>query len=174
MANATSWSVLAAMDKFRGTATAREISDAVVRAARNAGVVPDGQPMSDGGEGFRDAFAGDEVVVEVPGPLGETVSAGITVFNTPDGPQAVLEVAEVIGRERLLAPTGDEALRATSAGAGHLLLAAQRLGVTSILIGCGGSSTSDGGLGCYRVLKDGGGLLVPVTVATDVTARFSG
>jgi glycerate kinase len=170
----TSSSVLGAMDKFRGTASARELSDTVVRAARDAGVKADGQPMSDGGEGFRDAFSGDEVVVEVPGPLGETVSAGITVFDTPDGRQAVLEVAEVIGRARLRSPSRDEALRATSAGAGHLLLAAQRLGVTSVLVGCGGSATSDGGLGCYQVVKEGGGLTVPVTVATDVTARFSG
>jgi glycerate kinase len=170
----TSWSVLAAMDKFRGTASARELSDAVVRAARSAGVAVDGQPLSDGGEGFRDAFTGDEVVVEVPGPLGETVSAGITVIDTADGPRAVLEVAEVIGRERLPSPTPEQALRATSAGAGHLIAAAQRLDVASILVGCGGSATSDGGLGCYQVLKESGGLSVPVTVATDVTARFTG
>jgi glycerate kinase len=55
-----------------------------------------------------------------------------------------------------------------------LILAAQRLGASSILMGCGGSATSDGGLGCYRVLKEAGGLSVPVIVATDVTARFSG
>jgi len=166
--------VLAAMDKFRGTASARELSDAVARAARSAGAQADVQPMSDGGEGFRDAFDGDEVTVEVPGPLGETVSAGITVNESPAGTRAVLEVAEVLGRERLASPTRDEALRASSEGAGHLILAAQRLGVASILFGCGGSATSDGGLGCYQVLQDAGGLSVPVVVATDVTARFSG
>jgi glycerate kinase len=174
MAVETSLTVLGAMDKFRGTASARELCDAVVRAARNAGVAVEGQPLSDGGEGFRDAFSGDEVMVEVPDPLGEPVSAGITVIDAPDGSQAVLEVAEAIGRERLRSPSADQALRASSAGAGHLVLAAQRLGVASILVGCGGSATSDGGLGCYEVVKDGGGLSVPVTVATDVAARFSG
>jgi glycerate kinase len=162
------------MDKFRGTASARDLCDAVARAARAANVTVDRQPMSDGGEGFRDAFSGREITVEVPGPLGETVSAGVTWRDSASGPIAVLEIAEVVGRERLVSPSREEALSASSAGVGHLVLAAQRRGAASILIGCGGSATSDAGVGCYEVLRDGGGVTVPVTVATDVTARFSG
>jgi glycerate kinase len=166
--------VLVAMDKFRGTASARQLSEAVatVVAANNCSV--DVQPMSDGGEGFRDAFSGEVVVVEVPGPLGAPVAAPITLSDSPSGLRAILEVAEVVGRPHLVSPTRAQALAATSAGAGHLILSAARLGATSILLGCGGSATSDGGLGCYQVLRDAGGLPVPVTAATDVTARFSG
>jgi glycerate kinase len=165
---------LVAMDKFRGTASARDLCNAVVRALQANNFVADLQPMSDGGEGFRDAFAGEEVVVEVPGPLGAPVDARITLDDSSSGRRAVLEIAEVVGRDQLVSPTRREALDASSAGVGHLIVNAVELGATSILIGCGGSATSDGGLGCYRVLRAAGGLVVPVSVATDVTARFSG
>ena len=46
------------------------------------------------------------------------------------------------------------------------------MGAERLLIGCGGSATSDGGLGCYQVLRDAGGLPVPVVAATDVRSRF--
>lgn len=166
--------VLVAMDKFRGTASARQLCEAVVKVVAANDYSVDVQPMSDGGEGFRDAFSGEVVVVEVPGPLGAPVSVPITLSDSPSGRLAILEVAEVVGRDHLVSPTRAQALAASSAGAGQLILSAARLGATGILYGCGGSATSDGGLGCYQVLCDAGGLPVPVTVATDVTARFSG
>src|ERR1019366_7486494 len=162
------------MDKFRGTASARDLSNAVARAVEANDFVADLQPMSDGGEGFRDAFVGEEVTVEVPGPLGAPVEAGITLDDSSSGRRAVLEIAEVVGRDRLTAPTRRDALDASSEGVGHLIVGAVALGATSILIGAGGSAISDGGLGCYQVLRAAGGLAVPVSVATDVTARFSG
>jgi glycerate 2-kinase len=166
--------VLAAMDKFRGTASARDLSEAVARVAANHEYVSDVQPMSDGGEGFRDAFEGNVVTVEVPGALGDLVHSRITLRHTTTGVQAVLEVADVVGRHLLTSPTREQAFSADSAGVGHLILMSAALGAASVLIGCGGSSTSDGGLGCYLVLEEAGGLPVPVTAATDVTARFSG
>jgi glycerate kinase len=166
--------VLAAMDKFRGTASARELSEAVASGASIAKWSSDVQPLSDGGEGFRDAFDGDVVTVEVPGPLGEAVEARVTMCDTLSGLLAVLEVAEAVGRHLLVSPTSDEALAASSAGVGHLIVASTRLGAQYVLIGCGGSSASDGGLGCYQALRDAGGLSVPLTAATDVTAFFSG
>ena len=48
--------VVAALDKFRGTATAREATDAVARAASTAGWSCDAVPMADGGEGTLDAL----------------------------------------------------------------------------------------------------------------------
>jgi len=169
-----SGSILVSMDKFRGTATARELCDSVAKVVARAHSSVDVQPMSDGGEGFREAFIGDVEVVEVPGPLGDIVATPITLRNSPGGTLAILEVSEVVGRNHLIAPTGEQALQASSAGVGHLILRSAELGASSILIGCGGSATSDGGLGCYRVLQDAGGLPVPLTAATDVTARFSG
>jgi glycerate kinase len=166
--------VLAAMDKFRGTATARDLGTVIERSLNAQGITVDAQPMSDGGEGFSDSFTGDEVFVDVPGPLDEVVSAKIKIANLSMGKVGILEVADVVGRDRLPNPTSAEALAATSAGVGHLILATARLGVDAVLIGCGGSATTDGGLGCYQVLKDAGGLPVAVTAATDVTATFLG
>jgi glycerate kinase len=164
--------VLIAMDKFRGTATASELCDTIADAVAEAGVTGDVQPMSDGGEGFVDAFSGDVVDVDVPGPLGQTVSARVKLVVSPAGLTAVFEVSDVVGRDLLPSPSGEDALRASSEGVGHVILAAARFGADLVLVGCGGTVTSDGGLGCYRVLSDHGGLPLPVTVATDVTAQF--
>lgn len=166
--------VLAAMDKFRGTASARGLSDAVARVVNSHNIACDVQPMSDGGEGFRDVFVGEVVTVDVPALFGEVTEVPITLCDTPLGRLAVLEVAEVVGRSQNAALSNQEALEASSDGVGHLIVRSISLGAERILIGAGGSATSDAGLGCYRVLKDAGGLPVPVTVATDVTATFAG
>jgi len=166
--------VLGAMDKFRGTATSRSLSEAVARASTNSKCSAASQPLSDGGEGFRDAFDGEVHSVEVSGPLGETVEARITMTISPTGVVGVVEVADVVGRDLLKSPTREEALEASSQGVAYLILQAARLGAESVLIGCGGSATSDGGRGCYQILRDAGGLPVPVVAATDVSARFSG
>jgi len=62
--------LVAAPDKFRGTATAAEIAAAVGGAARRAGWTADEIPMSDGGEGLLLAVGGTPHHTSVPGPLG--------------------------------------------------------------------------------------------------------
>jgi glycerate kinase len=166
--------VVIAMDKFRGTANAPALCDAVAIAAQRHGLNVDAQPMSDGGEGFSDAFDGDEIMVEACGPLEEPTTARIKLSRSAHGVVGIIEVADVIGRDRLLNPASYQALAASSRGVGYLVVACQEEGVDSIIVGCGGSSTSDGGLGCYWYVRDHGGLKVPVMVATDITARFSG
>ena len=164
--------VVAAFDKFRGTATSRELGDAAARAAARRGRAVDVVVLSDGGEGFLDAFDGEDVTCAVPGPLGETVVARLRLHEGVEGLVGVIESADVVGRHRLARPTRGEALVASSAGLGRLILEGVRLGVGRLVVGCGGSATSDAGLGCYQVLRAAGGLPVPVTAATDVTARF--
>ncbi len=164
--------VVAAFDKFRGTATSGQLGEAAARAARHQHREVDVIALSDGGEGFLDAFAGEDVAIAVPGPLGETVTARVRLHEGVDGLVGVIESADVVGRHLLTAPTRGEALVASSAGLGRLLLEGARLGVTALVVGCGGSATSDAGLGCYQVLRAAGGLSVPVTAACDVTARF--
>jgi hypothetical protein len=102
------------------------------------------------------------------------VSARVKIVNATSGALGVIEVADVVGRDLMPRPTSANALAATSRGVGHLILAAAQMGADAVLVGCGGSCTSDGGLGCYEVLREAGGLPVPVTAATDVTASFSG
>ena len=164
--------VLAAFDKFRGSATSRELGDAAARGARDRGREVDVVALSDGGEGFLNVFTGRDVTFPVEGPLGETVIARLRLHDSVDGLVGVIESADVVGRHLLAQPTHEEALAASSAGLGHLILEGAGLGVTRLIVGCGGSATSDAGLGCFEVLHDAGGLAVPVTAATDVAARF--
>ena len=171
-ANERGGRVVAAFDKFRDTATSRELGDAAARAARARGREVEVVALSDGGEGFLDAFSGDDTRLAVPGPLGETVLARLRLHESADGLVGVIESADVVGRHLLARPTRGEALVASSAGLGHLILEGARRGATRLLVGCGGSATSDAGLGCYQVLRAAGGLPVPVTAATDVTASF--
>src|SRR6476661_781055 len=94
--------VVAAADKFRGTATAAEVCDALARAARLAGWECDRIPLADGGEGTLAALGGANRETIVTGPLGDPVTAAWRF----DGTTAVLEAAEAAGL--LLAGGADE------------------------------------------------------------------
>ncbi len=160
-----------AFDKFRGTATAPQLGEWVATVVRECGGDPEVVAMSDGGEGFREAFAGREIGVEVSDPFGGLHRVPVTLYRAGSATVAVATTADVVGRG-VVDPSREDALRANSRGVGELLVALGRLGVSSVLLGAGGSATSDGGLGCYEVLREAGGLPIPVTVATDVDATF--
>ena len=82
------------------------------------------------------------------GPLGRPVDAEWRMFDDLDGePTAVIEMARVAGRALLPHPQGDDAMRAGTAGVGQLLLVARDAGARRIIVGLGGSATTDGGLG---------------------------
>src|SRR3954470_7020001 len=68
--------VVAAPDKFRGTARAAEVASAIARAAQAAGWDCDEVPLADGGEGTLDALGGANRTSMVTGPLGDAVQAG--------------------------------------------------------------------------------------------------
>ena len=59
-----------APDKFRGTLAGRAAAEAIARAAAQAGWECDVAPVSDGGEGFLDGFAG------LGGPVVQLACAG--------------------------------------------------------------------------------------------------
>ena len=73
--------LVAAPDKFRGTASAAEVAGAAAGAARKAGWTADEAPMSDGGEGLLDALGGTRRVTTVTGPLGAPVEAEWRVLD---------------------------------------------------------------------------------------------
>ena len=163
--------LVAAPDKFRGTASAHEAADAVARAAVARGWGADARPMSDGGEGFLDALGGEVRTATVRGPLGAPVVARwiLRVDGT-----ALLESAEAVGRARLPAPAGDDPVRASTHGVGELVATALRAKATSIVVGCGGTSTTDGGEGCVEALVAAGMTVdVPLLVACDVDVTFT-
>lgn len=180
--------VLIASDKFKGSLTAAEVGDAVARGLRRArsDVTVISQPVADGGDGTVAAAvaAGYRLVpVVAAGPTGRPVLSGYARW----GDTAVVELADVAGLVRL--PDGRPApLTATSRGAGELIAAAVDAGCTRIVLGIGGSASTDGGAGLVRALgavvldahgtevgEGGAGLDAAVTV--DVTAlrrRMSG
>jgi glycerate 2-kinase len=168
--------VLIAPDSFSGSLSARQAAEAI--SAGWAIAAPNDQlsllPLSDGGPGFADVFAGLEgarsQLVTVQGPLGDLVPADIVVI----GQHAYIESAQACGRHLLAATSSETLLNATTFGVGQLLAAARAIdGIREITIGLGGSATNDGGAGLMQAL---GGLEaarellngVALTIATDV------
>jgi glycerate kinase len=168
--------LVAAPDKFRGTASAAQAAAAIAGAARAAAWTADEVPMSDGGEGLLDALGGEPRTTTVAGPLGHPVEAEWRILDTtePAGLTAVVEMSEAAGRSRLPHPKGDDPVRADTTGVGQLLLAARDAGARRIVIGCGGSATTDGGLGAVDAVGSANALgNIDLVVACDVTTSFT-
>lgn len=158
--------LLAAPDKFRGSASAQEIAGAMADAAAECGWQHESVPLSDGGEGLLDCFGGANRHTTVTGPLGDPVEAGWRHSGT----RAVIEMAQASGLA-LVAGRNDP-LAATTAGTGELIAAALAAGAREVIVGVGGSATTDGGRGAVEVLAQYAPL-AGVTVAADVTTRFT-
>jgi glycerate kinase len=162
-------SVLAAPDKFRGTASAPDVAAAIARAARRAGWSCDQAPVADGGEGMLDVMGGSVRRTVVKGPLGDPVEAEWRMRD--DG--AVVEMARASGLQLAGGPEGNDPVAATTAGTGQLIAEAVKAGAKRVLVGVGGSATTDGGQGCLEVLEPHSRLRgVELIVACDVTTTF--
>ena len=162
--------LVAAPDKFRGTATAREMAAAIGRAAATAGVDCIEVPMADGGEGRRDVRGGPDRSTVVTGPLGDPVEAGWRL----DRGTAVIEMARVAGLELAGGADGNHPLDATTAGVGELILSAVESGARRVVVGMGGSATTDGGLGAIDAMGSQARYRgVEILVACDVRTRFT-
>lgn len=140
--------VLAAPDKFRGTATASEVAGAIGAAAHQVGARAKEVPLSDGGEGFLEVFGGPNRTSRVTGPLGDPVEAGWRL----SGRTAVIETARASGLLLAGGAGGNDPIAASTTGTGELIVAALDAGAKRVLIGHGGSATTDGGLGALRAL----------------------
>lgn len=144
--------VLLAPDKFKGTLSAAEVV-----AALQQGITQTAPqlrllscPIADGGDGTVDAaiaagFTAHEATVT--GPTG----APHTARWAQQGDIAVLELAETVGLHAL--PGGDLAPHhATTRGLGELLRAALDAGARTIIVGLGGSASTDAGAGLLQGL----------------------
>jgi glycerate kinase len=105
-------------------------------------------PVADGGEGTLDVLGGPNRTTTVTGPLGEPVEAGWRLT----GRLAVVEAARACGLALVGGAEGNDPVGATSVGTGELVAAALDAGARRILVGLGGSATTDGGLGALRSL----------------------
>jgi len=162
--------VLAAPDKFRGTATAAEAAAAIGHACWELGHDVDEAPLSDGGEGLLDVLGGPTRTTTVTGPLGRPVDAAWRFRRDT----AVIEMARASGLLLAGGAEGNDPLRASTIGTGELLDRALDLGATRIVVGLGGSATTDGGLGALEAIHVPARLRsVELRVACDVRTRFT-
>lgn len=174
-------------DKFRGSLSARGVGEAVAAAVGRAGgswqVVV--QPLSDGGEGFAEVLApaGEIRSTTVTGPSGTPVLAEWRFTRGAHGKHsAVIEAAAACGLELAGGPDAGRCLTATTRGVGELIAAARDAGADEILVGLGGSASTDGGVGALEALgalpngraADLGRVLgrARLLVACDVDAHF--
>jgi len=160
--------ILLAPDSFKGSLSAPEVvanlREGILRVVPEAQV--DMLPVADGGEGtcmaIVAALGGEIIEAEVTGPNGNRVNA----YFGRAGDMAIIEMAAASGLH--LAPR--DALRpreATTYGTGELMLHALNAGCKRVLLGIGGSATTDGGAGMaqalgVRFLDEAGEEFVPV------------
>ncbi|EIP97315.1 glycerate kinase [Opitutaceae bacterium TAV1] len=174
--------VLIALDKFKHSLTAAQACDAVAAALREAQPAwsHDICPLTDGGDGFCEiltrAAGGEQVEMRVEGPRGEQVDAGFGIVSAPrlrpeirrqlglpgdhaggaaeggDGDTvALVDLARASGIV-LLPPEQRDPWQASTFGAGQLLQEAMRAKPAALVLGIGGSATSDLGIGALAAL----------------------
>lgn len=125
--------------------------------------------MADGGEGTLEALGGPNRVSTVTGPLGDPVDADWRL----DGQLAVIEMARASGLDLVGGADGNDPIGASTYGTGELIAAAVDAGARRLMVGVGGSATTDGGLGALRSLYPLQRLRgLDMVVACDVTTRF--
>ena len=144
--------VVIAPDKFKGCLGASEVAEALAQGflAARPGLDVVCRPIADGGEGTVDAVVSagfTRVFVDVQGPTGQLVRASYATR----GRVAVIEMAEASGLARL--PGGRRSpLLASTFGTGELMRHAVRSGCNDLIVGLGGSATTDGGTGMLIAL----------------------
>jgi glycerate 2-kinase len=161
--------VVVAPDSFGGTLSATAAAEAIAAGWRRAAPADELclLPLADGGTGFVDvlhaALGGERHELQVTGPFGDPVAAGwLRIGNTAYLESAAACGLHLVPRERRDPAT---ARSVTSRGVGELMADARDAGVGEIVVGLGGSATTDGGAGMLAALGavtlDGSGAPVP-------------
>lgn len=162
--------VLAAVDKFRGTATAAQVATAIGHACWQLGHDCVERPLADGGEGTLEALGGANRTTLVTGPLGKPVQAPWRLHRGT----AIIEMACASGLLLAGGKQQNDPIAATTTGTGELIDAALDLGAKRIIVCLGGSATTDGGLGAVKAIQTPARLKgVEFVVACDVTTQFT-
>ena len=149
---------LIAPDKFKGSLSALEAANAIALGIRR--IEPEAEldicPIADGGEGFMETLVstlhGRWITCPAVDPLGRAIESRYGLIDTPEGPTAILEMAETAGLWRLK-PGERNPLHTTTRGVGmQIAHAISAHSVTRIILGLGGSATHDGGSGMAAAL----------------------
>jgi glycerate kinase len=197
--------VLIAPDSFKGSLDPAAVARALDTGWRRGRPMDEIRliPLADGGEGTLEAIKATggewlELPVHARDPLGRPIRA--TFLRRGD--EGIVELASASGLSRVAADERD-ALGASTLGTGQVMAAAVGLGVRRLIVGLGGSATTDGGAGLLTALgvrffdaegndlAEGGGALgdlaqidlshlapvleeVHLTIASDVTNPLLG
>jgi glycerate 2-kinase len=148
--------VLVAPDSFKGTLRASQVAAAIGRGLEAAGLAPpDLCPVADGGEGTLEALlgalGGETAGARAHDPFGREIRAGFALVE--GGGTAIVEAAEASGLHHGRGPW-----EASTYGTGELICAAAAAGAAVVLVGVGGTATTDGGAGALRAIEEHGGL----------------
>ncbi|MBD3293259.1 MAG: glycerate kinase [Armatimonadia bacterium] len=147
--------IVIAPDSFKGSLTALEVCEAAARGieAIDSDIEVIEVPMADGGEGtvqsLVDATGGSLITERVTGPLGEPVDAVYGLLG--DEESAVIEMAAASGLP-LVPDEQRNPLKTTTFGTGELIAAALDEGRRKLIVGIGGSATTDAGAGMAQAL----------------------
>lgn len=150
--------ILLAPDSFKEAASAEAIAQAMARGIKRGN--PQAEcwlmPLSDGGEGLTHALVhatgGTLHSAETVDAIGRPIIAQFGFLgNKHTSRTAVVELASASGLERV-SPADRNALVASTFGTGLLIRAAIDAGADCIVLGLGGSATTDGGTGLARAL----------------------
>lgn len=141
-------------DSFKGSLTSKDacaaVKDGLLRCNKNFEVLS--LPFADGGEGtsrcFYDILGGQLRKAAVHDPLLREITAEYTVL--PDG-TAVIDIASASGLT-LLKSSERDAVKVSSLGSGELICDAAEHGAKHIILGLGGSATTDAGTGILYAL----------------------
>lgn len=147
--------IVVAIDSFKGSLTTFETGKAVKEAAEK--VYPDVEtvisPIADGGEGTVEAIIsannGEIIETNVCNPLGKVISANYGYI--PKTKTAIIEMSAAAGIT-LIKDNERNPMNTTTYGVGEMILDAISKGCRRFIIGIGGSSTNDGGVGMLQAL----------------------
>ena len=162
--------VLAAVDKFRGTATAAQVAAAIGHACWDLGHECIETPIGDGGEGTLDVLGGANRTTRVTNPLGKPVEAQWRFVRDT----AIIEMARASGLTLVGGAAKNDVIAASTVGTGELIDSALNDGAKKIIVCVGGSATVDGGLGAIKAIKSPARLRgIEFLVACDVQTSFT-
>jgi glycerate 2-kinase len=166
--------IVIAPDSFKGTYTAEQVATAIATGVKDAGGEPICVPGADGGEGtlatLTEPLGLQHITVPTVDPWRAVITAtyGLSASGT-----AVIEAASASGYQTNAAQRFRAALDADTYGTGMLIADAVARGARHVIVGAGGSASTDGGLGAISAITERGGIGdAQVTVLVDVETSY--
>ncbi|MFC4323532.1 glycerate kinase [Litchfieldia salsa] len=147
--------IVVAPDSFKGSLTALQVGKIIQEALVTE--MPDAQveiiPMADGGEGTLETLVfatnGKRLPIKSYGPFMEEVNTEYGLLG--DKRTVVIEIAAIAGLP-MVPEDQRNPINTTTFGIGDVILTAANMGYRDFIVGLGGSSTNDGGLGMLQAL----------------------